>query len=111
MVTDSNLPHYQAQAQEVVLFEHAFRRQLPVLLKGPTGCGKTRFVDLVLLMDMKIARVTALRRDRRDRIERTAAKEGDLDIFVEAMDAEEPAVCRLPGVPRAVQWRVPLDRS
>ena len=45
MVTDSNLPHYQAQAQEVVLFEHAFRRQLPVLLKGPTGCGKTRFVE------------------------------------------------------------------
>ena len=45
MVTDSNLPHYQEQAQEVVLFEHAFRRQLPVLLKGSTGCGKTRFVE------------------------------------------------------------------
>lgn len=39
------IPHYQSQGQEVVLFEHAFRRQLPVLLKGPTGCGKTRFVE------------------------------------------------------------------
>lgn len=26
------------------LFEHAYRHQLPVLLKGPTGCGKTRFI-------------------------------------------------------------------
>lgn len=39
------MPHYQEQGQEVTLFEHAFRRQLPVLLKGPTGCGKTRFVE------------------------------------------------------------------
>ncbi len=38
-------PTYQAQGQEVALFEHAARRQLPVLLKGPTGCGKTRFVE------------------------------------------------------------------
>lgn len=41
----ANVPHYQPQGQEVTLFEHAFRRQLPVLLKGPTGCGKTRFVE------------------------------------------------------------------
>lgn len=40
-----NILHYQAQGQEISLFEHAFRRQLPVLLKGPTGCGKTRFVE------------------------------------------------------------------
>ncbi|MDD5394000.1 MAG: CbbQ/NirQ/NorQ/GpvN family protein [Thiothrix sp.] len=39
------IPHYQTQGQEMALFEHAFRRQLPVLLKGPTGCGKTRFVE------------------------------------------------------------------
>jgi len=39
------LPHYQPQGLEVSLFEHAFQRQLPVLLKGPTGCGKTRFVE------------------------------------------------------------------
>ena len=38
-------PFYAEQAGEVALFEHAFRQQLPVLIKGPTGCGKTRFVE------------------------------------------------------------------
>lgn len=37
-------PFYVAQANEVELFQHAFNHQLPVLIKGPTGCGKTRFV-------------------------------------------------------------------
>lgn len=27
------------------MFEHAWRQQLPLLIKGPTGCGKTRFVQ------------------------------------------------------------------
>lgn len=38
------VPYYLPQAKEVELFEHAYRHQLPVLLKGPTGCGKTRFI-------------------------------------------------------------------
>ncbi len=38
-------PFYQAQQDEIALFEHAWKRQLPLLLKGPTGCGKTRFVE------------------------------------------------------------------
>jgi len=38
-------PFYQAIHDEVALFESAHRRRLPVLLKGPTGCGKTRFVE------------------------------------------------------------------
>jgi nitric oxide reductase NorQ protein len=29
----------------VALFSHAHRQGLPVLIKGPTGCGKTRFVE------------------------------------------------------------------
>jgi nitric oxide reductase NorQ protein len=37
-------PAYAPSRNECALFEHAWRRQLPVLLKGPTGCGKTRFV-------------------------------------------------------------------
>lgn len=37
-------PFYLPAADEVDLFESAWRAQLPVLLKGPTGCGKTRFV-------------------------------------------------------------------
>ena len=38
------LPAYVASGNECALLEHAWRHQLPVLLKGPTGCGKTRFV-------------------------------------------------------------------
>ncbi len=38
-------PFYAQQAGEVALFEHAFKQRLPVLIKGPTGCGKTRFVE------------------------------------------------------------------
>lgn len=38
-------PHYQPQADEVVLFEAAYAARLPVMVKGPTGCGKSRFVE------------------------------------------------------------------
>lgn len=38
------VPYYRPLGRECELFEAAFRQQLPVLLKGPTGCGKTRFV-------------------------------------------------------------------
>lgn len=37
-------PFYLPQGDEVSVFEAAAARKLPVLLKGPTGCGKTRFV-------------------------------------------------------------------
>ena len=37
-------PFYRPSANEVELFEYAWRNQLPLLIKGPTGCGKTRFV-------------------------------------------------------------------
>ncbi len=39
------LPSYLPGADEVAVFERAWRDGLPVLLKGPTGCGKTRFVE------------------------------------------------------------------
>ena len=38
-------PWYQPVADEVQLFEAAWAARLPVLLRGPTGCGKTRFVE------------------------------------------------------------------
>jgi len=41
---DDELPFYLPLGQECALFEHAFRHRLPLLLKGPTGSGKTRFV-------------------------------------------------------------------
>jgi nitric oxide reductase NorQ protein len=40
----ADIPYYLPQDREVELFEHAYRQRLPVLLKGPTGCGKTRFI-------------------------------------------------------------------
>ncbi|CAN7587613.1 CbbQ/NirQ/NorQ/GpvN family protein [Rhizobium sp. LjRoot258] len=40
----SEIPSYIPSGNECALFERAWTRQLPVLLKGPTGCGKTRFV-------------------------------------------------------------------
>ena len=39
-----DLPFYLPVGNEVALFELAWKHRLPLLLKGPTGCGKTRFV-------------------------------------------------------------------
>ncbi len=38
-------PYYRPLRNEVELFEAAYKGRLPVMLKGPTGCGKTRFVE------------------------------------------------------------------
>jgi nitric oxide reductase NorQ protein len=38
------IPYYLPVGDECALFELAYRNRLPLLLKGPTGCGKTRFV-------------------------------------------------------------------
>ena len=38
-------PYYLPIGDEVEVFEAAYSARLPVLLKGPTGCGKTRFVE------------------------------------------------------------------
>lgn len=38
-------PFYLPVSDEVSLFDAAYRERIPVLLKGPTGCGKTRFVE------------------------------------------------------------------
>jgi nitric oxide reductase NorQ protein len=38
-------PFYVPTSDEVELFEASFASKVPVLLKGPTGCGKTRFVE------------------------------------------------------------------
>jgi len=39
------VPYYLPIGDEVEIFEAAYECRLPVLLKGPTGCGKTRFVE------------------------------------------------------------------
>ncbi len=38
-------PFYQPVGDEVELFQRCFTEGLPLMLKGPTGCGKTRFVE------------------------------------------------------------------
>ncbi len=38
-------PYYLPTSYEVEVFVEAYRNQLPLLLKGPTGCGKTRFME------------------------------------------------------------------
>jgi nitric oxide reductase NorQ protein len=38
-------PFYLPIRDEIEVFEAAYRERIPVLLKGPTGCGKTRFVE------------------------------------------------------------------
>jgi nitric oxide reductase NorQ protein len=48
MTTDYRIeqePYYQPQSNEVALYEAAYAARLPVMLKGPTGCGKSRFVE------------------------------------------------------------------
>jgi nitric oxide reductase NorQ protein len=41
----SSQPYYEPVGEEIATFEAAYTNQLPVLLKGPTGCGKTRFME------------------------------------------------------------------
>lgn len=38
-------PFYKPVANEVELYQAAYSRRMPVMLKGPTGCGKSRFVE------------------------------------------------------------------
>ena len=43
--SDGEAPFYVATADEIAVFAMCHARRLPVMLKGPTGCGKTRFVE------------------------------------------------------------------
>jgi nitric oxide reductase NorQ protein len=38
-------PYYQPLGDEIAIFRAAYAERLPVMLKGPTGCGKTRFIE------------------------------------------------------------------
>jgi len=38
-------PYYAPQGDEVPLYEAAYAARLPVMVKGPTGCGKSRFIE------------------------------------------------------------------
>ena len=57
-------PYYRSVGDELELFTAAYHQHIPVLLKGPTGCGKTRFVEY---MAWKLGRSLSVvrRKDRR----------------------------------------------
>jgi MoxR-like ATPase len=38
-------PNYIPQADEQTVFRAAFASRIPLVIKGPTGCGKTRFIE------------------------------------------------------------------
>ncbi|WP_028025566.1 CbbQ/NirQ/NorQ/GpvN family protein [Enterovibrio calviensis] len=38
-------PYYQASGDEITLYQAAYQSRIPMMLKGPTGCGKTRFIE------------------------------------------------------------------
>jgi nitric oxide reductase NorQ protein len=40
-----NQPYYKVMGKEVEVFNHCYQDKLSVLLKGPMGTGKTRFVE------------------------------------------------------------------
>jgi len=42
-ITDE--PYYEPIGSEIEIFLAAWKQQIPILLKGPTGCGKTRFME------------------------------------------------------------------
>jgi nitric oxide reductase NorQ protein len=42
-----NKPYYRAVGKEVSVFEHAYKCKIPFLLKGPTGTGKSRFIEFM----------------------------------------------------------------
>jgi len=42
-----NIPYYHAVGKEIEVFEHSYKNKIPFLLKGPTGTGKSRFIEFM----------------------------------------------------------------
>jgi nitric oxide reductase NorQ protein len=40
-------PYYKASGKEIEVFEHSYKKKIPFLLKGPTGTGKSRFIEFM----------------------------------------------------------------
>lgn len=43
----SNSPYYKSSAKEIEVFNHSYNQKIPFLLKGPTGTGKSRFIEFM----------------------------------------------------------------
>lgn len=43
----SQTPYYKSTAKEIEVFNHSYKQKIPFLLKGPTGTGKSRFIEFM----------------------------------------------------------------
>ena len=53
------IPYYKPIAKEIEVFEHCYKQKIPFLLKGPTGTGKSRFIEFMAhQLDKKLITVS-----------------------------------------------------
>lgn len=70
-------PYYRPIGDEMELFTAAYQQHIPVLLKGPTGCGKTRFVEY---MAWKLGRPLTVVKDQNREREAQPMNEGEVRV-------------------------------
>ena len=71
-------PYYRPVGDEMELFAAAYQQHIPVLLKGPTGCGKTRFVEY---MAWKLGRpLTVIREQEKGAGAAQEVREGEVRV-------------------------------
>lgn len=74
-------PFYVPTSDEVKIFEAAYRQRVPVLLKGPTGTGKTRFVEY---MAWKLGQPLTIVKDNRKAVTNGANGNGAVPLVTVA---------------------------
>ncbi|PKB66789.1 MAG: AAA family ATPase [SAR202 cluster bacterium Io17-Chloro-G4] len=70
-------PYYRVVGDELELFTAAYNQHIPVLLKGPTGCGKTRFVEY---MAWKLGRPLTVVKGPRGGKKKQEVEEGEVRV-------------------------------
>ena len=99
-------PYYLPVGKEVELFESAYRNQIPVLLKGPTGCGKTRFMQY-MAWKLKRPLVTVSCHDdltASDLVGRYLVRGGAASLIEGAPAPKSLVVLEFPTMARAQEW-------
>jgi nitric oxide reductase NorQ protein len=70
-------PYYRPVGDELELFTAAYQQHIPVLLKGPTGCGKTRFVEY---MAWKLARPHTVVKNKNGEPENSGVEDDEVRV-------------------------------
>ena len=71
-------PYYVPVGDEIELFEAAYQQKIPVLFKGPTGCGKTRFIEY---MSYRLGQpLTKVKKNRRAKDDSASENEHNLPL-------------------------------